>query len=312
MWRWSACKNGPPPEMAGSKIHDLLAAHGMVAAPGVGDPFSARLVERVGFKCLYLGGNALGVTLAKGQPLITLTETVDCAARIVRTSRLPLIVDAGAGFGAPPHVHRTVLEIESTGAAALHIDDQPYPKRPSYHRGKGGLASLEEAAQRIAVAVRARRDPDFPIFARTDAYRATGSIDETVRRSQAYLAAGADGLVLLDVERQEDLVRIRAALPKTILIWIGGVQPPIPAIDELQHRGFDIALYPFNTVAAIAQAVTDLWTAVRDTGHVPQTDTFITRMRKEISVISGMETYWKIEDEIARSEAKSATGGDPS
>ena len=135
---------------APARLRAMLAQGRMVAAPGACDPFTARLIERAGFEAVYLGGNAMGLSLAKGQPLITLTETVDYAAKIVRTTDLPLIVDAGAGFGAAAHVHRTVLEIELTGAAGLHIDDQPYPKRPSYHRGDGGLAPIGRGGGEVA------------------------------------------------------------------------------------------------------------------------------------------------------------------
>ena len=76
-------------------LRRLLASPETVAVPGAHDPVTARLVEQAGFSAVYLGGNGLGISLAKGQPLLTLTETVECAARIVRTTRLPLIVDAG-------------------------------------------------------------------------------------------------------------------------------------------------------------------------------------------------------------------------
>jgi len=129
-----------------------MAGGGFTAAPGACDPFTARLIERAGFSAVYLGGNALGVSLAVGQPLVTLTETAEAAARICRTTESPLIVDAASGFGAPAHVRRSVRDIEASGAAALHIDDQPFPKSPSYHRGSGGLAPLEETEEAPAAA----------------------------------------------------------------------------------------------------------------------------------------------------------------
>ena len=179
---------------APARLRALIREGRTLAAPGAMDPFTARLIERAGFSAVYLGGNALGLSLAKGQPLITLTETVQAAAAIVRTTDLPLIVDAGAGFGSPAHVHRTVREIESTGAAGLHIDDQPYPKRPGYHRGDGGLASTEEMAARLKVAVQARRDRDFLLVGRTDVWRVTGSMAQVIERGRAYAATGIDAL----------------------------------------------------------------------------------------------------------------------
>ncbi len=272
---------------------------GMVAAPGACDAFTARLIDRSGFgEALYLGGNALGLSLAKGQPLVTLTETVAHAAQIGRTSGRPLIVDAGAGFGAPAHVHRTVMEIEQAGVAALHLDDQPYPKSPSYHRGDGGLVDIELMAARLRVAAAARRDPDTLLIARTDALRVTGSLDAAIERGRAYVAAGADALMILDIEPAH-MAEARAALPGVPLVWIGGVVPPVPDVAVLAVAGFAIALYPFNTIAAIAEAVTGLWGAARATGTIRQDSTLLRRMRRELAEIAGMETYWDIEDDLA-------------
>lgn len=155
-----------------------MAQGGCIAVPGAADPLSARIIERAGFEALYLGGNALGLAQAKGQPFVTLTDTVDAVARIARAVDSALIVDAGAGFGGVSHVAAAVVEIESAGAGAIHIDDQPYPKSPNYHRGRGELAPVDLAVARIKAAKAARRSHDTLLIARTDALRVTKSLDE--------------------------------------------------------------------------------------------------------------------------------------
>lgn len=285
-------------------LKSLLSKGGIVAIPAAHDPMTARLVERAGFSALYLGGNGLGISLAKGQPLLTLTETANCSLGITRTVNIPLIVDAGAGFGSPVHVHRTVLEIESAGAAALHIDDQPYPKSPNYHRTSGGLEDISVAADKIAVAVNARRSDDFMVIARCDAWRVTKDADELVRRCKAYVQAGADGLILLDVENPDHIHRVREVAPDAFLFWIGGVVPPVLPLAKLEQLGFQGALYPFNTVAAVAEAVANLWNSFNEAGIIPQKDEFLTHMRHELSVLAGLETYWKLDDHLkSRNEA---------
>ena len=279
-------------------------ARGMVVAPGACDAFTARLIDRSGFgEALYLGGNALGLSLAKGQPLVTLTETVAQAAQIGRTSTRPLIVDAGAGFGSPAHVHRTVIEIEQAGAAALHIDDQPYPKSPSYHRGDGGLVDSELMAARLRVAAMARRDPGLLLIARTDALRVTGALAAAIERGRAYVAAGAEALLILDIG-PEQVAEARAALPGIPLVWMGGVVPPVPAVAALADAGFSLALYPFNTIAAIADAVSSLWSETKASGTIAQDPALLLRMRGELAEIAGMDTYWDIEDDLAGVERR--------
>jgi methylisocitrate lyase len=281
-------------------------ARGFVPAPGVCDAFTARLIGRQGYEALYLGGNALGLSYAKGQPLITLTETVDQAARILRAVDLPLIVDAGAGFGGPAHVSQAVLEIESVGAAALHIDDQPYPKSPSYHRGRGGLAPMADVADRFKAAVRARRNPAFLIIARTDAFRVTGSLEAAIERGRAYADAGADALMVLDLPPAH-AAELRAALPGLPLVWIGGVKGETPTFQALAEAPFDMAVYPMNTIAAIAEAVSGLWADARSSGAPAQDPAFLERWRAELADVAGMPAYWALEDELAAEREASAS-----
>ncbi len=292
---------------SGTRLREAMA-RGIVTAPGACDPFTARLIARAGFDTLYLGGNALGLSLAKGQPIVTLTETVAHASAIVLATDLPLIVDAGAGFGSPVHVLRTVREIEHAGAAALHIDDQPYPKSPGYHRGEGGLAPVAEMQDRLRAAVAGRHAPDFLLIARTDGLRVSG-LDDAIVRARAYHAAGADAVMILDLGPGQ-AAEARAALPGVPLVWIGGVVPPVPSVDELAAAGFAIALYPFNTIAAIAESVATLWTEFRVSGRIDQPDALLRRMRPELAEIAGMTEYWNLADDLADRPRRGAARSD--
>lgn len=273
----------------------MLRGDGVVAAPGVHDALTARIAARAGHRALYLGGNAVALGLGKGQPFLTLTETAEIVARVSSATDLPTLVDAGAGFGAPAHLDLAVRELEAAGASGLHIDDQPYPKPAGYHRGRGKLASTETMARRIATAVAARRDPDFPIVARTDALRVAGSIDEAIARGRACAEAGADALMVLDLG-PDQAGQVRAALPEVPLVWIGGVTPPIPTLAELGNAGFTLACYPFNGVAAIGTALADLWAGLAERGAVKQSDELLARARGEMIDLAGLSRAFEIED----------------
>src|SRR5690348_14305524 len=95
-----------------SRLRELLARGAIAAAPGVHDAFSARVAAQAGHGALYLGGNAMALGFGKGQPFVTLTETVEVTSRVARAVDLPVIVDAGAGFGEPAHLDIAVREIE--------------------------------------------------------------------------------------------------------------------------------------------------------------------------------------------------------
>lgn len=247
-------------------LRERLAKGVCLAAPGVYDAFSARLVERMGFEVVYLGGNAIGLHKGVGQPFVTLTETAAIVQDIRRASSLPVIVDAGAGFGDAAHAALAMRTLANAGAAALHIDDQIYPKRAHYHRGKGRLAESAVVCGKLAAMAKAGEGSGAMLIARTDALRVFGSVDATVARCRDYLAAGATALMVLDLG-PDRMAPLRDAFPETPFVWIVGMAAAVPTQTELGAAGFAIAVYPFNTIGAVHEAIVRTWRDYATTGR---------------------------------------------
>src|SRR5215510_13327139 len=125
-------------------LRELLQRGATVAAPGAYDPISARVVQALGFPAVYTGGYMTGAHTSITEPLLTLTEQVEVAQKVAHAVDLPVITDAGAGYGDPLHVMRCVREFEAAGIAGIHIEDQVYPKRASYHRGLEHIVPMQE------------------------------------------------------------------------------------------------------------------------------------------------------------------------
>jgi len=162
--------------------------------PGVPNAAMARQAERTGFEAVYVSGAGMANATA-GVPdigLLSMTEVVRLAGYVANAVAIPAIVDADTGFGGAENVARTVCELEKAGLAGCHIEDQEFPKRCGHLAGKS-VVDVDEMAGRIKAAVRARRDEDFMIIARTDA-RAVEDFDRAVQRAGEYLAAGADAI----------------------------------------------------------------------------------------------------------------------
>jgi 2-methylisocitrate lyase-like PEP mutase family enzyme len=282
--------------MKNSKLSAVLRgrlANGLfVAAPGIYDPYTARIVEQLGFDALYLAGNALGLQLGVGQPFVTLTETADAIHRIGRIVKAPLIADAGAGFGDAAHAALAMNALAHSGAAAIHVDDQCYPKRAHYHRGRGRLAQAAVVAGKLAAMRDAQGDGPV-LIARTDALRVTGSLDQAIERGAQYVAAGAEALMVLDMG-VDDAARVRAALPGVPLVWIGGIAEPVPSVAQLQDV-FAMALYPFNTVGAISEAVSAVWREMALTGRPAQPARPSAQTAAAALELIGMQASWRIE-----------------
>ena len=128
-----------------TRLREILAHQRMAYAPEVYDCLSARLVEQAGFDVAYMTGAGTAASLI-GKPdlgLTTLTEMASHAARIAETITIPLVADADTGYGNAINVYRTVKEYERAGVAALHIEDQVFPKRCGHLSGKRVLPTNE-------------------------------------------------------------------------------------------------------------------------------------------------------------------------
>src|SRR5215471_18851639 len=163
-------------QRATTRLRDLLRSKTFLHMPAVYDALTGRLVQSLGFEAAYVGGYVTGGSMAVSEPLLTMTEQVKLAEDIARSIQVPVVVDAGAGFGEPLHTMRKVREFIRAGVAGVHIEDQLYPKRAHYHKYVVHGVTVEEFVEKIEFACKERDkvDKDFVIIARSDACRFEG------------------------------------------------------------------------------------------------------------------------------------------
>jgi 2-methylisocitrate lyase-like PEP mutase family enzyme len=213
------------------------------------------------------GGVALDRLGVADLGLLTMQEMVETAAAIVQSVSVPVIADADTGFGNALNVQRTVREYERAGVAAIHLEDQVFPKRCGHMAGKS-VIPLEEAASKIRAAVEARRDPDFMIIARCDALAVSG-MEDAVKRGEAYLKAGADMLFIESPRSMEEIAEIPLRLPGAHLFNMSasGKTPTLTAM-EVGQLGYRLMILPnFATLAAM-KAIADVYAEIRQSGTV--------------------------------------------
>jgi 2-methylisocitrate lyase-like PEP mutase family enzyme len=236
-----------------AKLRSLLSSRKMIVAPGAIDCITGRAIARAGFPAVYMTGAGTSATL--GYPdygLITMTEMVGNAARIVNAIDIPLISDSDTGFGNELNVFRTVQEFERAGVAAIHIEDQVFPKKCG-HLDNKELVSREDYIAKIRAASAARRSKDFCIIARTDS-RAVIGLDEAVERANAALANGAD---VAFVEAPQTMAEIEA-VPKRVkgpclLNVVRGGKTPEIELETAERLGYAIAIVPGLLLGGIIQ-----------------------------------------------------------
>lgn len=237
-------------------LRELVEAQETLVAPGAQDALSAMLVEEAGFDAVFVGDyNASAILL--GRPdygLVTLPEMTGMVRRITSVVDIPLIADGGCGFGNALNVMRTVEAYETAGAAGITLEDQVFPKRCGHMEGKQ-VVSLDEATAKIRAALKARRDPDLVIIARTDSIY-TGGVDEAVRRGRAFAEAGADAFWADAVPTLNDLARLVEEVPLPVQVaMIEGGKTPHSSVAQLQEIGVAIELCGLTTLFAQAGGI---------------------------------------------------------
>jgi 2-methylisocitrate lyase-like PEP mutase family enzyme len=247
---------------ARARLRAMLARGEMIVAPFVYDCLQAKLAEWAGFEAVYMTG--FGTAAARGFPdlgLLTMTEMAANVRAIANSVKLPLIADADTGYGNPMNVWRTVHEYEDAGVAALHIEDQVFPKRCGFLAGKQ-VIPIDEMVPKVRAACDARRDKNLVIIARTDALAVNGWGD-VVRRCHAYRDAGADLLFVDGIRTLEDLHSYARELSGLPLVYNGGLAP----VADLAKLGFKVTIH-MGTLMAAFERVRDAMVELKTTGQV--------------------------------------------
>lgn len=251
-----------------TKLRQMLAAPGLVVAPGAYDALSARIIVRSGFDAVYLTGYGASASRL-GQPdvgLLTMAEMVEqCRAVVGAAGGAPVIADADTGYGNALNVRRTVREYEAAGVAAMQLEDQVFPKRCGHMEGKR-VVETSEMVIKLRAAVDARTDPDLVIIARTDA-RAVLGFEAALERCRAFRDAGADVIFLEAPESREEMETVAREIKAPLFANLieRGRTPLIP-LDELAAIGYKIAIYPLTALYAAARAVSDAMAELRTKG----------------------------------------------
>jgi methylisocitrate lyase len=229
-----------------AKLRGRLESGDLLQFPGAFNPLSAKLIERRGFDGVYVSGAVLSADL--GLPdigLTTLSEVATRTRQIARVTELPALADADTGFGEPMNVARTVQELEDSGIAALHIEDQINPKRCGHLDGKQ-VVDEATATRRIRAAVDARRDPNLLIMARTD-IRAVDGLEATIERTKRLIDAGADAIFPEALESLDEFAAVRSAIDVPMLANMTEFgRSDLFTADQLRDVGVNVVIWPVS------------------------------------------------------------------
>ena len=227
-------------------LRGRLAEGGLLRFPGAFNPLSAKLIARSGFDGVYVSGAVLSADL--GLPDIGLTTSTEVAARsrqIARVTRIAGTRRCGHRFRRADERRAHRADLEDSGLAALHIEDQVNPKRCGHLDGKQ-VVDEATAAQRIRAAVDARRDPNMVIIARTD-IRSVDGVDATIERAKRLVDAGADAIFPEALESLAEFAAVRSAVGVPLMANMTEFgKSELFTVDQLRDVGVNVVIWPVS------------------------------------------------------------------
>lgn len=290
-----------------TQLKQLISGTRCIVAPGVADAFAARMVAMEGFEVCYMTG--FGTSLTRlGMPdigLLTMSEMIDNAARIVDACGMPLVADADTGYGNPMNVRRTIREYERAGVAGVHLEDQAWPKRCGHLAGKR-VVPIAEMEAKLKAAVDSRRDPDFVVIARTDAIAVEG-FEAALERGSRYRDAGADMVFIEAPTSMQQLEAIGDRFKGTPLLYNMAASGKTPDLDNatMARLGFRLAIFPNWLLLAAIPAMRRMLRELKSKGSVADIRAEVATF-KEFTDIAGLPEVQELENRYGLPEDQRA------
>ena len=241
-----------------------LKSKKLLRFPGAYNPLCAKLIAEIGFDGVYVSGGVMSNDL--GLPDIGLTTLDQVSYRsnqIARVTDLPTIVDIDTGFG---NCKKTIEVFESKGLAGCHLEDQIAEKRCG-HLDNKELVSKEEMVKKIQKSVKARKDKNFLIIARTDANSVEG-LDKTLERIKAYEDAGADMIFPEAMKDESEFEKVRKIAKGYLLANMTEFgKSKLLNKKQLEDLGYNMVIYPVTTQRLAMKNVEDGLKVIFKDGH---------------------------------------------
>ena len=286
---------------ATTTLRKLVSAGKFLELPTAHDALTGRLIESIGFKSLYVGGFVTGGSTAISEPQLTMSEQIRVAADVANGLKIPVVMDAGAGWGEPLHTMRTIRECIRAGIAGVHIEDQLFPKRAHYHTHVAHNIPINEYRDKIKLArvQRDQTDKDFVIIARSDACREQGYA-EAVNRMQVAADAGADmGLIFPRNDKETINAPKQCKLPMIYVQARGNRdQRPLYSNVQLKDMGYAGCIDAILSVGVQFHFMRKALLELKKTGdYTGMTAKEWVSARHDVETLIGLEEHYRIERE---------------
>ncbi len=249
---------GTTPDLRRASLRRMLNAKPLVRFLDLHNGLSGLIIEKVGVDTPQgrkefdgMWASSLTDATSKGKPDI---EAVDTSARVstlnevLEVTTKPIIYDGDTG-GKPEHFVFTVRTLERLGISAVIIEDKTGLKKNSLFGTDvdQSLESIELFSDKIRMGKAAQQTDDFMVIARLESLILGFGVDHAMERAEAFLDAGADGIMIHSRQKTPDEVfefcdRYNQLPNRKTLVVVPSTYNTTSE-DQLQERGVNVVIY---------------------------------------------------------------------
>jgi len=305
-WKTSLEPDMAFPEARRRSLTNLLTFGRPLAFIEAHSPLSALIVEK--FRRVHkvnsawaipgydgLWSSSLADSTMRGVPD---TEKLDFSQRMAniqemfQCTTLPLIYDADTG-GQTEHLTQNIRQMESLGISAFIIEDKTGLKRNSLfgnevEQTQDSIASFSE---KIRESVKARSNSDFLVIARIESLILDKGLGDAHDRAEAYLTAGASGIMIHSRQADESEIaafagRFKRDFPNVPLVLVPTSYNHV-TFNQLGDLGADIVIFANHLLRASHRGMIQTADSILRHGRTKEADSEITSMAKTLDIIPG-------------------------
>jgi phosphoenolpyruvate phosphomutase len=218
---------------------------------------SAKLAEEAGFEAIWASGLTISASMGlRDSNEASWTQVLDQIEYMADAVDIPVLVDGDTGYGNFNNVRRLVRKLGERGCAGVCIEDKLFPKTNSFIGENQPLADIEEFCGRIRAAKDSQKTSDFVVVARVEALIAGRSLDEALRRAEAYDEAGADAILIHSKKSTAEEVKLFADhwASRSPLVVVPTTYSRTPS-HELQQAGVSAVIWANHSLRASITAM---------------------------------------------------------
>ncbi|MBN2782581.1 MAG: phosphoenolpyruvate mutase [Campylobacterales bacterium] len=290
---------GTTPDIRRARLKRLIDAKPIVRIMESHNALSGLIVENVkadnGLEYDGMWSSSLTDSTSKGKPDI---EAVDVSARITTINEIfevttkPMIYDADTG-GIAEHFAFTVRTLERTGISAVIIEDKTGLKKNSLFGNDVAQTqdTIENFCQKIQMGKKAQVTDDFMIIARIESLILEAGMDDALSRANAYIKAGADGIMIHSRQCEPDEVlefcRIfREKHTHTPIVVVPTSYNQITA-KELSDAGVNVVIYANHMLRAAYPGMMDTAKSILENDRSFEAEKNLLSIKKILDLIPG-------------------------